>query len=701
MLIVEISLEDGEIFFGVFDRNDVEYSPVRRHLRCGFHAKDLNLLCCRFPFFSSTRGLYIPGEDGTRDMISSGRLLWKSIFPSQVREVLSGSVRKTLLMLLDDRLAEVPWELAYDGSDFLCRKFACSRILRYRGEKDSVRRQRPLFPARALVLADPAGGLSYAYAEGLEIKGILSRLPGISVDFRSFPAGKMFLHEALGRYDMLHFAGHCLPGEKGGWVLSDGIFGAEDVAQAAQVSVLPSFVFANACASAAGRRGFPPLAGSFLLHGTMHYLGTIAAAEDAACRDFAAGFYRRLRGGLSIAEIVRLCRYSQPSRIGTWSRYVLYGRPDTALYERRRASAAGSRLLRNWKTTAAALMAGAVFLFGPPAQEEESNYLLLLKGRRMFRGGERAAAAAVFRDVVNKTPRCVAAYRFLGEIYEQAGRRREALECYYELARQCAENGYQSGLSCAYSGIGWIYQMQGKHARAAGFYSKSLALARENHDRLNEALALRRMAVWQIDAGDYDAALGLLTKSSDINREKQWIYRHKYNLACDYFDIGLVFVNKDDYPAAKKFYLKSKRIFERLGAGEELSDCYFNLGEVFLLEKDYARALEFYLKGLELDIKQRNYANIAGDHNMIGELYLETGDRVSAERSFMTAEANAVKAGAVPELAEACCHLASICKSARRKQEAREYLRKAQAVLREIDMPAFYSLRKKFRELEL
>ncbi len=701
MLRIEISLEDGGIFFGVFDREDVKRSPVRLHLRCGFPAEELGLICGRFPFFSSTRGFSSPGGADARDMISPGRLLWDSVFPSRVREVLSGSGRKTLLILLDERLAEVPWELSYDGTDFLCRRFACSRILRYRGEKDPPCRQGRSSLERVLILADPAGGLPYSYAEGLEIKSILSRLPGVSVDFRSFPAGKMFLREALGRYDMIHFAGHCLPGESGGWVLSDGTFGVEDVAQAAGASVLPSFVFANACVSAAGRRGPPPLAGSFLLHGTTHYLGTIAAAEDAACRDFAAGFYGRLQCGSSIGETVRLCRVSRPAGIGTWSRYVLYGSPDIVLYDRRTASAAGSRLRKNWKAAAAALMTGAVFFLGPSAHEEEGNYILLLKGRRMFRGGDHTAAAAVFRDVINRTPRCVAAYRFLGEIYEHAGRRREALECYYELARQCAASGHKSGLACAYTGIGWIHQMQGKHARAAGFYSKALALARENRDRLNEAVVLRRMAVWQIDAGNYDAALELLTKSSDINREKQWVFRHKYNLACDYFDIGLVFVNKDDYPAAKRFYMKSKRIFERLGAGEELSDCYFNLGEVFLLEKDYSRALEFYQKGLGLDIKQRNYTNISGGHNMIGELYLETGDRVSAERSFLSAEANAVKAGAVPELAEACCNLAVICKSAGRRQEAREYLRRAQTVLREIDMTAFYNLRDKFRELEL
>lgn len=702
MVSIEISLEGGEIFFGVFDEAEIERSPVRSHLRCSFPAEELRCIYGSFPFTSS-RG-FIPGAGSYGDFLSSGKLLWNTVFPLPVREILSLSSRKNLLILLDERLSAVPWELAYDGIDFLCRRFSCSRIVRSRGGRKCVRRREPSFPVRVLVLADPAGGLPYAYAEGLEIKDILTRLPGISVDFKSCPAGKMFLREALGRYDILHFAGHCVHGEKdaaaGGWILSDGIFGAGDVIQAGEADALPYFVFANACSSAAAREGGAPLIPEFLLYGTTHYLGTIAAAEDAACRDFAAAFYRRLQTGLSVGENVRVCRTALASDIGAWGRYVLYGRPDAVLYDRRRASAAGSPGRRRWKTAAAALMTGAVFLLGPSVQEEESNYLLMLKGRRLFRGGDHASAEAVFRDVINRTPQCAAAYRFLGEIYEHAGRRREALDCYYGLVKQCQANGYKRGLSCAYTGIGWIHQIQGEYGKAREFYNRSLAVAKENKDRLNEAAVLRKMAVWQIDAGNYDAALELLTKSSCLNRERQWVYRYKYNLACDYFDIGLVFVNKDDYPAAKKFYIKSLRLFKRLGAEEELSDCYFNLGEVFQLEKDYCRALELYNKGLALDVKYRNYANIAGDYNMIGEFHLETGDTASAEQAFLSAEANAVKAGAVPELAEACCNLASVCKIRRRKQEAREYLRRAQIILRKIDLPAFYSLRDKFRELE-
>jgi len=84
----------------------------------------------------------------------------------------------------------------------------------------------------------------------------------------------------------------------------------------------------------------------------------------------------------------------------------------------------------------------------------------------------------------------------------------------------------------------------------------------------------------------------------------------------------------------------------------------------------------------------------------MGELYREPGDNPAAERAFLLAEENAVEAGAVPELAEACRYLARICRSRQQKQKAREYLRRAQAIFRETDLPAYYNLREELREME-
>jgi tetratricopeptide (TPR) repeat protein len=66
----------------------------------------------------------------------------------------------------------------------------------------------------------------------------------------------------------------------------------------------------------------------------------------------------------------------------------------------------------------------------------------------------------------------------------------------------------------------------------------------------------------------------------------------------DYFDIGLVFTNKDDYTSAKEFYAKSRLLFEQLNLKNELSDCYFNIGEICLFEKKYQEALDNYMQGL-------------------------------------------------------------------------------------------------------
>ena len=80
-------------------------------------------------------------------------------------------------------------------------------------------------------------------------------------------------------------------------------------------------------------------------------------------------------------------------------------------------------------------------------------------------------------------------------------------------------------------------------------------------------MALRKLAVWHIDMQEYDFALELLTKSSEINRQRQHLYEHRYNLACDYFDIGW-FSEKGDFKSAEEFYRRSKVLFEKIALKE-------------------------------------------------------------------------------------------------------------------------------------
>jgi tetratricopeptide (TPR) repeat protein len=206
---------------------------------------------------------------------------------------------------------------------------------------------------------------------------------------------------------------------------------------------------------------------------------------------------------------------------------------------------------------------------------------------------------------------------------------------------------------------------------------------------LNEAAAMRKLAVWHIDKKEYDLALELLTRSSEINRERQYLYEHRYNLACDYFDIGLIFSDKDDLKSAEEFYRKSRAIFEKLKIKQGMSDYYFNMGELALFEKQYQKAKDYYLAGLKIDEAQGNKMNLVSDYNMVGELYFEM-DRIPEARHYFEQSVEASKEiNSQPDLAMAYHNLGLLYKKLGKKPKAKEYLRLAQEIYSLIDPLAY------------
>jgi len=328
-----------------------------------------------------------------------------------------------------------------------------------------------------------------------------------------------------------------------------------------------------------------------------------------------------------------------------------------------------------------------------------NTYALFLKARKLFLEGRNQEVILVSSQIMQKEPAFLAVYPLLADTYYKLGDVERALEYYFAYARASEMRNDKKSLSAAYLGIGWIYLLQGQYPKSFDFYNKAITLSRENKDKLGEARALERLAVWYIDKKDNDKALELLMKSSEINRQRQYSREHKYGLACDYFDIGLVFTNKDDYAAAKDFYAKSRLLFEQLNLKHELSDCYFNIGEICLFEKKYQEALDNYMKGLKIDEEQGNKRNIASGYNMIGELYVQMDNLIEAEEFFNQSILICKNIEAPVELASTYHNLGLLYKLKGQKNKAREYLKEAEQIYSRIDTSDYQEVKKELLDL--
>ena len=275
----------------------------------------------------------------------AGGLLFDLLLPIPIREKLTGTLATLLTLHLEDTLVHLPWELLYDGREFLCRRFAVGRIASTR-QAPTARSARALKPPfKVLILADPRGDLEACYREGLDIKAFLEAKSSIfQVDFKSCPVELAYAKNHLRDYDIVHYAGHAvydaLSPNSSGWLLTDGILKASEIIAMGGFQAMPALVFANACRS--GRSDEPcedeqeeqffGLANAFLLAGVEHYIGTWCDVVDGLGAGCAKRFYTAIAAGETVGSALRSARREDLTdefdRL-TWANYLLYGDPDS------------------------------------------------------------------------------------------------------------------------------------------------------------------------------------------------------------------------------------------------------------------------------------------------------------------------------------------------------------------------------------
>jgi len=226
-------------------------------------------------------------EDSIVELKKNAGLLYDMLLSRQIKSRLSSLETVNLILSLDESLIGIPWELLFDGKDFLCLKFNLGRSIHT--QKSEIQpRYRCISPKpKMLILANPTGDLKSAYQEGLHIKTSLTKKGKISVDFKAQDIDSDYVHKNLRDYDIIHFAGHCEYDNKNpresGWVLSDGWISAREFLALGENAALPSIIFANACESARAANNILDahaqidvygLAQAFLFAGVRHYIGT-------------------------------------------------------------------------------------------------------------------------------------------------------------------------------------------------------------------------------------------------------------------------------------------------------------------------------------------------------------------------------------------------------------------------------------------
>lgn len=355
-LVFEVSREGQKIRIGFYERSEAGEGTLRPYEECHAAWDQIEAACKEIvALLNRANSRARVTQDILQGLKKSGQLLFDLLITAKAREKINSTTAKNLILYLDDQLVQIPWELLYNGREFLCRKFAVGRIVSTRQPITALSGRNLRMPFKVLVLADPRGDLEAAYREGTEIRDFLDGKAGMfQVDFKSHPTDVQFVKKNIREYDIVHYAGHAdyrpqNPCESG-WLLTEGKLRASEVCPMGGLQPMPLLVFSNACQSGQTdewhiqegcEQQIFGLANAYLLAGVQHYIGTFWEILDEPSSYFAKRFYSFLAEGESVGEAVRRARQALVDAYGeetiVWASYMLYGDPTFVLASQEQA----------------------------------------------------------------------------------------------------------------------------------------------------------------------------------------------------------------------------------------------------------------------------------------------------------------------------------------------------------------------------
>ncbi len=281
------------------------------------------------------------------EMQQWGGRLYDELIPQELSDALRRDTgASNLIMYLDPACSWIPWELLWDGEEFLCRRFRLGRLLLKSGQelRAATERLRGERSGRgALIVFGDIAGLD-ARDEKTVVENNLNAVYGRSnVWFYPARGAADILDELKKDYQVCHFVGH---GEfrvecpaQSGWRFADGsVLTCRDIEAVSSRAAFPFLIFANSCYSACptiadAHAYVTTLYRAFLRKGVPHYIGTIVPIPDAPAKDFAHSFYGLLVQGLSVGEALGETRraFAERTRVAIWGSYVHYGDPTLRL----------------------------------------------------------------------------------------------------------------------------------------------------------------------------------------------------------------------------------------------------------------------------------------------------------------------------------------------------------------------------------
>jgi len=349
---IDASIVDNRLILSCFEQTSRQIGTVQVYEQVEFkadHVADLCKVMVNTLNMVNRLGVFPP--DSIEKLRQTGQKLQISLLTHKIMNMLSSTLADHLIVLLDEALIHIPWELIHDGKEFLCRRFSMGRLIKTSQKVDIHQGRSMALPIKMLIIADPEKNLDGADREGGALELFLrSKQDNVNIFRPREAVTSKFLLDNLHYYDWVHFAGHTQYNVEdpamNGWCLADNLLHARDIMEIARERPMPALVFSNSCQSARSEEekikerfqsAIYSMAKAMLLSGVHHYIGTFWEINDEYSHEFAMSCYQGLLAGRSIGGAIMDARRDFVEAHGentvVWGSYLLYGDPRVSYFD--------------------------------------------------------------------------------------------------------------------------------------------------------------------------------------------------------------------------------------------------------------------------------------------------------------------------------------------------------------------------------
>ena len=173
-LIVEISKEANKLKMSAYEKG--KGTEHRQYSETLISDEEIDDLCNDITeLFDKASRQGKLSYNYANELRKSAQLLYDQLLTKEVKEEIESSKAKFLIFSIDEQLVQIPWELLYDGTNFISLKYAVGRSVRTKQRFYSAKYRSLSGSLKMLALCDPTGDLKSAYDEGIAIRKDLDR----------------------------------------------------------------------------------------------------------------------------------------------------------------------------------------------------------------------------------------------------------------------------------------------------------------------------------------------------------------------------------------------------------------------------------------------------------------------------------------------------------------------------------------------